>query len=131
MATPSPVSPEEMNFGQLIAHISNADLNACAIASGLDRPELPAKIAERAKNVQQVDVDKDTATQFLKDSSAFCDKAVAAMTPERLDSVVGPAARKLTGFEWLWAYFTHAAHHRGQAEVYLRAKGIKPPGYTF
>ena len=94
MATPSPVSPEEMNFGQLIAHISDADLNACAIASGLDRPELPAKIAEWAKNVQKVDVDKDTATQFLRDSSAFCDKAVAAMTPEQLDSVVGPRGSK-------------------------------------
>ena len=26
---------------------------------------------------------------------------------------------------------THTAHHRGQAEVYLRVKGIKPPAYTF
>ena len=39
--------------------------------------------------------------------------------------------RKMTGFEWLWAYFTHTAHHRGQAEVYLRVKGIKPPDYVF
>jgi uncharacterized damage-inducible protein DinB len=23
----------------------------------------------------------------------------------------------------------HVAHHRGQAEVYLRDKGIKPPSY--
>lgn len=55
MATPSPVFPEEMNFGQLIAHIANADLTACAIASGLDKPELPAKIAEWAKNVEKVE----------------------------------------------------------------------------
>src|ERR1022692_1891581 len=52
-------------------------------------------------------------------------------TPERLDSVVGPAERHLTGFEWLWAYFTHTAHHRAQAEVYLRVKGIQPPDYMF
>jgi uncharacterized damage-inducible protein DinB len=37
----------------------------------------------------------------------------------------------MTGFEWLWAYFTHTAHHRGQLEVYLRLKGIKPPDYEF
>jgi len=26
--------------------------------------------------------------------------------------------------------FVHTAHHRAQCEVYLRAKGIKPPDYT-
>jgi len=25
--------------------------------------------------------------------------------------------------------YVHVAHHRGQAEVYLRDKGIKPPSY--
>ena len=53
------------------------------------------------------------------------------MTAERMETVVGPPARNLTGFEWLWGYFTHTAHHRGQAEVYLRVKGIKPPDYRF
>ena len=48
-----------------------------------------------------------------------------------MDTEVGLPARHLTGFEWLWAYFTHTAHHRAQAEVYLRVKGIKPPDYTF
>jgi len=45
--------------------------------------------------------------------------------------VVGPETRKMTAFEWLWAYFTHTAHHRGQSEVYLRIKGIKAPEYVF
>jgi uncharacterized damage-inducible protein DinB len=27
--------------------------------------------------------------------------------------------------------FVHTAHHRAQCDVYLRAKGIKPPDYTF
>jgi uncharacterized damage-inducible protein DinB len=124
-------NPEEMSFGQLMAHIAAVNLNACANASGMTRPALPPKIAEWSKDTQKVDVDKDTALAFLTDSFDFCNKAVAGMTPERLDTVVGPPARHLTGFEWLWAYFTHTAHHRGQAEVYLRVKGIKPPGYTF
>jgi uncharacterized damage-inducible protein DinB len=25
--------------------------------------------------------------------------------------------------------YVHVAHHRGQAEIYLRDKGIKPPSY--
>jgi uncharacterized damage-inducible protein DinB len=124
-------NPEEMSFGQLMAHIAGVNLNACSNASGLTKPTLAPKIAEWSKDPQKVEVDRDTALQFLSDSFDFCNKAVAAMTPERMDTVVGPPARNLTGFEWLWAYFTHTAHHRGQAEVYLRVKGIKPPGYKF
>jgi uncharacterized damage-inducible protein DinB len=123
--------PEEMSFGQLMAHIGGINLNACANASGVARPALPPKIAAWAKDTEKIEVDRDTAIQFLGDSFDFCVKAVASMTPERLDSVVGPADRHLTGSEWFWAYFTHTAHHRGQAEVYLRLKGIKPPQYAF
>jgi uncharacterized damage-inducible protein DinB len=125
-------NPDEMSFGQVMAHIALADLGACANASGLARPDLPPKIAEWAKATgTKPEIAKDTAVPFLKDTFAFCDKAIAAMTPEKFDTVQGPAARNLTGFEWLWAYFTHTAHHRGQAEVYLRVKGIKPPDYRF
>jgi uncharacterized damage-inducible protein DinB len=124
-------NPVEMSFGELMAHIALADLGACANASGLPRPELPEKIAAWSKDPLKVDVAKDAAVPFLKDTFAFCDKAIAATTPEKLDAVQGPPARNLTGFEWLWAYFTHTAHHRGQAEVYLRLKGIKPPDYRF
>jgi len=124
-------NPDEMSFGQLMAHIAVANTGACAVASGLPRPTPRPKIAEWLKNTEKVDVDKDTAIPYLKNSFDFCLEAVGAMTPERLDKVVGPAARNLTGYEWLWAYFTHTAHHRAQAEVYLRVKGIKPPDYKF
>jgi uncharacterized damage-inducible protein DinB len=33
--------------------------------------------------------------------------------------------------EALWFAFTMMAHHRGQAEVYLRIKNIKPPAWQF
>jgi uncharacterized damage-inducible protein DinB len=124
-------SPEEMNFGQLMAHIAVVNSAACANASGLERPALPPKLQEWSKNTEKVNVDKETAVQYMRDSFEFCNKAAASLTGERMEKVVGPAARNLTGFEWMWAYFTHTAHHRGQAEVYLRVKGIKPPDYRF
>jgi uncharacterized damage-inducible protein DinB len=124
-------SPAEMSFGQLMAHIAVANLGACTNASGLERPAMPDKIAEWSKAPQKVDVDKETATAFLTTSFDFCNKAVAAVTPARLESIAGPPNRNMTGFEWLWSYFTHTAHHRGQAEVYLRVKGIQPPRYQF
>ena len=123
-------TPEEMTFGQLMAHIGGANLGACANASGLPKPEFPPKIAAYAKDTK-LSVDRETVISFLTDSFDFCNKAVAAMTLDRMHAVVGPPARNLTAFEWQWSYFTHTAHHRGQAEVYLRLKGIKPPDYKF
>jgi hypothetical protein len=121
--------PAEMSFSQVLVQVGGANLGACANASGMARPAIPAKISEAVK--AEKDLDKETVVQFLTDTFDFCNQAVASMTPEKLDAVVGPANRKMTGFEWLWAYFTHTAHHRGQVEVYLRLKGIKPPDYTF
>ena len=121
--------PEELSFGQLMVQIAGANLNSCSTASGMTRPAIPPKILSAVKD-EKVDIEKDLAVQFLSDSFDFCNKAVASMTTEKLDAVAG-GSRKMTGFEWLWAYFTHTAHHRGQAEVYLRLKGIVPVTYTF
>ncbi len=124
-------NPAEMSFGEVMAHIASVNNSTCANASGLTRLPLPPKIAEWSKDSEKVEVEKDVVIPFMADTFEFCNKAVAAMTPERWDKVQGPPARNMTGFEWLWAYFTHTAHHRGQAEVYMRVKGIKPPDYQF
>jgi hypothetical protein len=121
--------PEELSFGQLIIQIAGANISACSNAAGMPRMAIPDAIQQAVKD-EKKDVDKGLAMKFLDDSFKFCNDAVASMTPEKLDAVVG-GTRKMSGFEWLWAYFTHTAHHRGQAEVYLRVKGIKPPDYVF
>jgi hypothetical protein len=121
--------PVELSFGQLMAQIAVANVGACATASGMPRPTTPPNLAAALKD-EKINVDKDAAVKYLADTFDFCNQAVASMTPEKLEAVVG-GTRKMSGFEWLWAYFTHTAHHRGQAEVYLRIKGIKPPDYVF
>ena len=123
--------PEEMTFGQLMRHIAAVNLDACGNASGMTRPTLPPKIAELAKDKGDVDVEKEAAIELLNDSFDFCNRAVASMSAERMNTVVGLPASHLTGFEWLWSCFTHTSHHRGQAVIYLRVKGIKPPDYRF
>jgi len=123
-------NPDEMSFGHVIAHIAAANAGACAVASGLPRPAAPPKLADLLKD-EHSNVDRETALAYLTATFDFCNSAVDSMTPAKLDAMVGPGSRKMTGFEWLWAYFTHTAHHRGQVEVYLRVKGIKPPDYVF
>ena len=123
-------NPEEMSFGQLMAHIALANRGACALAGGLTAPPLSGPIASFAKD-NKLDVDKESAVAFETEIFDFCNKAVAGVTLEQLDKIVGPPARNMTAYEWLWSYFTHTAHHRGQAEVYLRVKDIKPPTSVF
>ena len=55
--------------------------------------------------------------------SKLDDKGLLTMVKQRTNTV--------SKFELFWGGFTHAAHHRGQAEVYLRLKGITPPPYKF
>jgi hypothetical protein len=121
--------PEELSFSQVLVQVAGANLNACSNASGTKRPDIPEKIMQAMRG--KGDVDKDTVLQFLTGSFDFCNQAIAGIAAEKLDAVVGPENRKMTAFEWLWAYFTHTAHHRGQLEVYLRLKGIEPPAYVF
>jgi uncharacterized damage-inducible protein DinB len=122
-------NPEEMSFGELVVHIAGAHLNACANAANVQRPAIPEPIQKAV--TEKRPADRDLAIQFLGDTFKFCNDTVAGMTTEKLETVTGLTQRKMSGFEWLWSYFTHTAHHRGQAEVYLRVKGIKPPDYAF
>ncbi len=119
-------NPEEMSFGKVMAHIALANNRAFAAVSGLKAPDTPEKIAAAYKDPKGV-FEKESTIQFLRDSFDFSTKALAEVTPEKADAITGG----MTGRERLWAYFTHTAHHRGQAEVYLRIKNIKPPDYKF
>src|SRR5450755_3821905 len=96
-------NPDEMNFGQVMAHIALANLGACSRASGMPRPELPEKIAAWSKDTNKIDVDRDTAVGFLSDSFRFCASAVNSMTLEKLNAMVGPEGRQMSAFETLWS----------------------------
>jgi uncharacterized damage-inducible protein DinB len=54
------------------------------------------------------------------------------MPPEQWNKEVYKfQGRPVLAYEALWYTFTHTAHHRAQAEVYLRLKNIKPPSWRF
>src|SRR5438445_13901971 len=54
-------NPEEMSYGQLMAHNAGDNLNACANASGLAKPAHPPTIAEWAKDTPNLETQYDTA----------------------------------------------------------------------
>jgi uncharacterized damage-inducible protein DinB len=102
-----------------------------------DRQRVPL-LADRRRGVpaagRPLPSDKPTVLKGLAASFDHCAAIADKLTPAQLDAsyqvdwVGMPAA---TGRQILSAMFTHTAHHRGQAEVYLRLKGIVPPKYRY
>jgi len=113
-------NPEELSFGQLMIHIAAQNSDSCASATGTKPLTEPAATSRQA------------AIKFLTDSFDKCAREFAAMPPEQLNKEVYQfRGQPVLAREALWYTFTHMAHHRGQAEVYLRVKNIKPPAWRF
>jgi uncharacterized damage-inducible protein DinB len=128
-AMPFKPNDEEMDFGRVMIHIGLANNNAFAIFGGKDNPTSQAVLAKYKD--PKATFKKEEAIQFLTESFAFADKVLETGENSRLNMTLGPENRKMLGVEWIWSYFTHTAHHRGQAEVYMRVKNVKPPAYRF
>lgn len=113
-------NPEEMTFGEQMAHIAVAQAAYVSRAAGDKNPFAMVKGADKA-----------TATKLLNESYDYCIKKISSMTDADMVKMVGPEGRQVMAGEAIWGGFTHTAHHRGQAEVYLRVKNVKPPDYKF
>jgi uncharacterized damage-inducible protein DinB len=110
----------EMSFGEQINHIAIANGNYCSAAMGVKNPITKPE-----------DVSKATAIRNLTASYDFCMGGLSKLDDKGLQETVTRSGTVVSKFELFWGGFTHAAHHRGQAEVYLRLKGITPPTYKF
>jgi len=109
--------PESMTFGDLMSHIAITNYQFCAGLKDASAPALPSP------------KDKDGIVKFLSDSFDYCAAVMPALTDEQFNKVHNSPDGRLPGREVMLAMYIHVAHHRGQAEIYLRDKGIRPPSY--
>ena len=109
--------PESMTFGQLMSHIAVTNFQFCAGLADTATPGLPTP------------TDKPGIIKLLQDSFSYCSTVIPKLTEASLTAKHNSPDGRLTGWEVLLAMFVHTAHHRGQAEIYLRNKGIRPPSY--
>jgi uncharacterized damage-inducible protein DinB len=109
--------PESMNFGELMSHIANANYSFCAGLKDSSPPTLPSP------------TDKDAIVKFLSDSFDYRSAVIPNLTDDQLNQVHNSPDGRLPGRDVLLVMYIHVAHHRGQAEIYLRDKGITPPSY--
>jgi uncharacterized damage-inducible protein DinB len=115
--------PEEMSFGEQIMHIAQANYGYCAFLSDAKSP-----FVEMAKDAK---VEKAEAIKQLTGSFDYCSAAFSKVTDAQLDAMHGTGDHKFPTRDVMLGVMIHMVHHRGQAEVYLRLKGIKPPDYKW
>ena len=111
--------PGSMSFGEVMTHIAITNDQFCAGLKDTNPPDVPSP------------TDKDGIVKFLSSSFDYCAGVIPSLTDEQIAKPHNSPDGRMPGREVLLAMYVHVAHHRGQAEVYLRDKGIVPPQYRF
>ena len=109
--------PESMTFAELMSHIATTNYQFCA------------SLKDTQASATASPSDKDAVVKLLSDSFEYCSGIIPQLTEAQLSAVHNSPDGKLPGRDVLLAMYVHVAHHRGQAEIYLRDNGIKPPSY--
>lgn len=120
-------SEGEMSFAALMIHIATAQAFRFAQMAGEPMPLTVPRTMAKAEA-------KTVARKLLEESFDYCRRGAGRLTAAQLGAsykVDWYERPSVSGDRLLLAMFVHTAHHRGQAEVYLRLKGIKPPAYRF
>ena len=112
------LTEQQMSFAKQMVHIGQSFTYFLSVFSG-QKPE-PANPSGMSK----ADV-----VAFVKSSYDNAIDEVSKLTPEQIEKTYKGQEGSMNGLEDLIAMLEHAAHHRASAEMYLRAKQIKPPSY--
>jgi uncharacterized damage-inducible protein DinB len=121
-------NPEEMSFGEQMAHIADSNVFRFEQITGI-KPPYSVDFSKPRPS------DKEAVVKRLEMSFDYVIAVLPQITAEQLkrtwhiESWKGRSDPE--GRAMIMNMFVHTAHHRAQCEVYLRAKGIKPPDYTF
>ena len=114
---------EEMTFGEQMLHIAQSNYGYCAFIADAKSP-----YPEPAKDAK---IEKTSAMKDLAGSFDYCSKVFSGLDEAKLLQMHGSGKRIFSSMDTMLGVMVHMAHHRGQAEVYLRLKGIKPPEYKW
>jgi uncharacterized damage-inducible protein DinB len=116
-------TPEIRSFAEQMLHLAAANFSFGARLTGQTNPYA-------GKNLEKLDEfkTKPALTKIVVESYDFMINGINKLDDAKLDTrmpVVG-MNRPLTAL--FAAAFEHQTHHRGQTTIYLRLKGVTPPG---
>jgi uncharacterized damage-inducible protein DinB len=115
-------TPDVRPFGQVLAHIADANYLLCSPALGEANPN--GKVMNA---LEQQQLARDALIVKLNASFAYCDKAYAALTDGNAAEIVPFFESKRPRLTVLWTHVSHAYEHYGNLVTYLRLKEVVPP----
>ena len=115
-------TPEIRSFAQQMLHLANDNYGFAVHASGKPNPNGETSLEKTASPT------KEATTKIVMDSYDFIISALQSMTPEQLQETTKFGKQEITRFGVFGKAFEHQTHHRGQTTIYLRLKGVTPPG---
>jgi len=125
-------NPAQMSFGEQMRHHGAANVVYFNAFGLLPLPEI-LKTTRETMN-QLVPADNKAAVRKYVEASFDYVLAVLDKLSERdltRTHEMWKGAPPHSGTDIFLRAYTHTAHHRGQAVVYLRVQGIKPPTWKF
>jgi uncharacterized damage-inducible protein DinB len=115
--------PAEMSFGEQMRHIAEANYGKCAVIADTKSPYPESATDTR---IEKAAVEKELAASF-----DYCTKILDDFDSTKLFQMRTWGNGRFSTVDMMIGLMVHMAHHRAQAEVYLRAKGITPPTYKW
>ena len=113
-------TPEQMSFGEIIAHEAESNETLCAALGG--------SAATPSESAAGATAPKDQLVARIRQSFESCRAVVAGLSESALgDSVAFFGGRKATKARVAVALAQDWADHYAQASMYLRLNGILPP----
>jgi uncharacterized damage-inducible protein DinB len=110
-------------FGQLVAHVADANYGFCAVVLGEKPPEGGfERPIEKSNKTAKADLEKTLAASF-----AYCDKAHAAMTDAAGAALVKSFFGEMAKLSLLEMNTHHDFEHYGNMVTYMRMKNLVPP----
>lgn len=113
-------------FAQQLLHLAQANMFFVSTATGGKAPYAGSDL-EKSASAQSA----DSVQYYVNASYDFAINEIKKISPATL---VQTATLNMgrpfttTRLSWLMKGFEHQTHHRGQATIYLRLAGVRPPG---
>jgi hypothetical protein len=116
-------TPDIRSFAEQMLHLSQGTIGLSSNGSGKARL-YPGKTLEKSDELKT----KAALTKVVMECYDFAIDGLKSMDPAHFGDIVKLGNFSVTKIGWMMKAFEHQTHHRGQATIYLRLKGVTPPG---
>ena len=114
-----------MTFAEQMLHTAQGMYGLVANGTGQTNPYAQKNLVKDSKLHSKAEV-----LRIMTESYDFALEGIGGMDPTSFDEVITRGPFNVTRIDWVYKAKEHNTHHRGQAAIYLRLLGIKPPAYN-